>query len=131
MPALIAPENKNAEDVKAGEIFTFRGTQYICLNGFTDQRTTQTILTCIDGRSLNTVKGVTVLRLLRTFKIMVTATCPIELKVLHHTREEITPDMESECEQLIRNFLKRTSGGAELPTPVFDNRGESHNSGGS
>lgn len=68
---------KNVEDLKCGDVFTFRDVAYLCLMSFTDNRHSQTIVTAVRPPGQNppwtklTPNTVYALRLFRTFKALV------------------------------------------------------------
>ena len=83
--------NKLAQDLKCGDVFLFRNITYLTLSSVTEIRTTHTLITCSTDKD-----DPTTIRFFRTFPVSVTETITMSLEVLHNTRDEITPEMESE-----------------------------------
>lgn len=77
---------KNAQDLKCGDVFDFRGSTYGVLSSFTDSRHTQTIITALElgdaTKAIGKVKEVIVFRLFRTFKVDVTGRKEITLNLV-------------------------------------------------
>jgi hypothetical protein len=78
------------EEVRCGDVFRFRGEQYVCLSCFTDRRHTQTILTCVrHAKHLRCDEEVIVFRLFRTFEVNVEDRLGIFIRVEENTAEEV------------------------------------------
>jgi len=92
---------KNAEDLRCGDVFVFRGRLYIALSCYTDNRHTQTIVTAIcQESSCAPLQEVTSIRFFRTFRVPVCHHIPITLVVLDNNRDEITDDDERRLESI-------------------------------
>ena len=77
-----------AEDLKRGDVFTFRKVSYLSLSNFTDRRHTQTIVTAVPV-GVKEYEQIVVLRLFRTFGVHVTAKTKIDLKILSNSDAEL------------------------------------------
>jgi hypothetical protein len=93
-----------AQDLHCGDLFWFRGDQYLCVNCFTDLRTTQSIVVThpYGPRGEVVWRSVTVLRLFRTFRVDVYGHAETPLTVFDNTAEEVTPLYELELAALRR-----------------------------
>lgn len=81
---------KNAEDLKCGDRFTFRDVDYVTLLSFTDDRHSQTMITCVrHSQFAKPVREVAAIRFHRRFRVEVVDHLPVELTVLHLTDDEV------------------------------------------
>jgi len=82
----------HAEDLKCGDVFTFRGDSYVALAQFSDNRHVQTVVVAILAEDyavpLKTHKTVVALQLIRTLELDVTGRVGLKLTVATLTAAE-------------------------------------------
>ena len=83
----------NFQDLTCGTGIRFRGKDYVVLSVFTDNRTTQTIITAISPQGWDADKEITAIRAFRTAKVTVFGKTNLNLKRLDVEEHEIT-DMD-------------------------------------
>jgi hypothetical protein len=76
----------NAEDIRCGDIFRFRGKKMLCLSNCTDSRHVTTFLTCTEDDGSD--DHIFVCRVIRTFRLEVVGSTNLQITVLENTREE-------------------------------------------
>jgi hypothetical protein len=87
-----------AEDLRNGDVITFRDMEYLCLSNATDRRTTMSVITCLafppdaDADS----RRVVVLRLVRCFPIQI-------VDHIKSTSIEVIDNTEEEFSEAVKN----------------------------
>jgi hypothetical protein len=92
---------KQANDLKSGDVITWAGAKYVVAANAVHLESAVTMVICVDGRSLNVLRSVYGLRLLRGTPVEVTSTMFVPLTVIDHPDGSVDPDLVAATEILM------------------------------